>query len=196
MSNDRDPNYKNPGNAKVRLALFWATNYKINTAKQVVDYAEKLLREHNIGLDVYPGTTRTDDHTMNVGDDPVLPMMYSTLRAIADAKYVAKKYTSPDADKRLVVIFCEFKDLGHGLTILKRKPGETTGSLWEPYCLVSGNTGNDDSVLIHEIGHAAHNSGQHSPDPGHIMHEAPVLKARTIIDKIWVKIIARAGFVV
>lgn len=193
-SNDRDPNYKNPGTAKARLVLFWATNYKQDTSKQVLDYAEKLLGEHNIGMDVYPGRTRTDKFTIKTPDDPILPELYGVVRGVADALYIADKSKSIESDNRLAVFFCQFKDTGYGITVLKRKPNETTGSVWAPYCFVGSAVNSDNSTLIHEIGHAAHNSGQHSPDKGHIMFEASV-QPRTIIDKIWVQIIARAYFV-
>jgi hypothetical protein len=193
-SNDRDPNYKNPGTAKVRLAVFWATNYKSDTSKQVIDQAEKLLGQHNIGLDVYPGKTRTEKHTIKIGDDPILPVTYPVVRGVADAIFIGDKLKSIEDDKRLAVFFCQYKDLGLGITVLKRKPGETTGNPWAPYCFVGSAVDPDNSTLVHEIGHAAHNSGQHSPDKGHIMFEASVVQPRTIIDKIWVQIIARAYF--
>lgn len=194
MGDERDPNYKNPGAAKARLTLFWCTNYKIDTSKKVLDQAEKLLGEHNIGLDVYPGRTRTDKHTITVpADHLILPEEYNDLRLKAAAIFDDQK--TPDKRQRLPVFFCEFKDVGHGITVITKKPGDPSGSTWLPYCLVSGVIDNDNATLVHELGHAAHNSGVHSPDLGHVMHNAPAAKARTIIDKIWVQIYARGYYV-
>ncbi len=192
-SSDWDPSFKNPGLAKARLTLFWASNYKLNTAKTVLDYAEKLLGEHNIGFDIYPGRVRTDKHTIEVPDRPLLPEEYNDLRLKAGAIFDDQKST--DKRQRLPVIFCEFKDTGMGLTVLTRPPGTTTGSPWLPYCLVSGAIANDESVLIHEIGHAATNSPNHLPQLGNIMHEAPAKQKRTIIVKTQVQAIARSYFV-
>ncbi len=192
-SSDWDPNYKNPGAAKARLTLFWASNYKIDTSKTVLDYAEKLLAEHNIGFDVYPGKTRTDKHTIQVPDKLLLPEDYNDLRLKMGAIFDDQK--TADKRQRLPVIFCEFKDTGVGLTVLTRPVGTTTGSPWLPYCLVSGVINGDESVLIHEIGHAATNSPNHLPTPGNIMHDSPAKQKRTTIVKTQIQAIARCYFV-
>jgi hypothetical protein len=190
---DWDPNYKIPGAAKARLTVFWASNYKIDTAKKVLDQAEKLLGEHNIGFDVYPGKVRTDKHTIPVPDRPITPEEYNDIRLKMGAIFDDQKTT--DKRQRLPVLFCEFLDRGHGLTVLTRPAGAATGSTWLPYCLVSGVVDGDNSTLIHEIGHAATNSPNHLPQKGNIMHDAPSVMARNVIVKSQVQAIARAYFV-
>ena len=185
-----DPNYKNPGAAKARLTLFWASNYKIDTSKKLLDYAEKLLGEHNIGFDVYPGKARTDKHTIQVPDQLIKPEEYNDLRLKMGAIFDDQK--TGDKRQRLPVIFCEFLDRGHGLTVLMKPAGL---SPWLPYCLLSGVTDPDNSALIHEMGHAATNSPNHLPQKGNIMHDAPSVMARTTIVKTQVQAIARAYFV-
>jgi hypothetical protein len=195
MSNtsDWDPSYKNPGAAKARLTLFWASNYKIDTSKKVLDQAEKLLAEHGIGLDVYPGRTRTAAHTIEVPDRPVNPEEYNDIRlkmgAVFDDQKIAGKR------QRLPVIFCEFKYPGYGLTILTKPAGATDGSPWLPYCMISGVIDPDNSTLIHEIGHAGTGSPNHSPQKGNIMFESSAVQARITIVKAQVQAIARAYFV-
>jgi len=195
MSNgsDWDANYKNPGSAKARLTLFWASNYKIDTSKKVLDQAEKLLSEHNIGFDVYPGKTRTDKHTIQVPDRPLNKEEYNDLRLKAGAIFDDQK--TADKRQRLPVIFCEFLYPGNGLAVLTKPPSEKEGSTWLPYCLVSGVIDPDNSTLIHEIGHAATNSPNHLPQKGNIMHESSAIMARTTIVKTQVQAIARAYFV-
>lgn len=192
-SSDWDPNYKNPGLAKARVTLFWASNYKIDTAKKVLDQAEKLLSEHGIGFDVYPGKTRTDKHTIQVPDRPINTDEYNDLRLKAGAIFDDQK--TADKRQRLPIIFCEFKYPGNGLTILTRPAGSDDGSPWLPYCLISGLADPDSSTLIHEIGHAATNSPNHLPQKGNIMHESPVIMSRTTIVKTQVQAISRAYFV-
>lgn len=192
MSNDRDPNYKNPGSAKVRVTLFWCTNHTPDISKKQLDYAEKLLAEHNIGFDVLPGKARTDKHTITVPDRPLLPEEYEGLRHKVAAIFDDQKTT--DKRQRLPVIFTQVKDWGNAITVITKKPEEATGSTWLPYCLIGSSSDSDLSPVIHEIGHAAHNSRVHSPDKGHIMHEAAAVTPRTIIDRLWVGIIARAYF--
>jgi hypothetical protein len=190
---DWDPNYKNVAAVKARLTLFWASNYKIDTAKKVLDQAEKLLGEHNIGFDVYPGKIRTDKHTIQVPDRPIMPDEYNDLRLKMGAIFDDQKTT--DKRQRLPVLFCEFKYSGNGLTVLTKPPSEKEGSTWLPYCLISGVIDGDNSTLIHEIGHAATQSPNHLPQKGNIMHESPVVQARTTIVKTQVQAIARAYFV-
>ncbi len=194
MSNsDWDANYKSPGAAKARLTLFWASNYKIDTAKKVLDQAEKLLGEHNIGFDVYPGKFRTAKHTIQVPDRPINKEEYNDLRLKMGAIFDDQKTT--DRRQRLPVLFCEFLYPGNGLTVLTKPPSEREGSTWLPYCLVSGVIDADSSTLIHEIGHAATGSPNHLPQKGNIMHDAPSVMARTAIVKTQVQAIARAYFV-
>jgi hypothetical protein len=69
------------------------------------------------------------------------------------------------------------------------------GSTWLPYCMVRGAIDADNSTLIHEIGHAATNSPNHLWQKGNIMHESPVIQARTTIVKTQVQAIACAYFV-
>jgi hypothetical protein len=44
-----DPNYRNPGLAKVRLTLFWASNYKIDTASALTQSGDS---QHALGVRV------------------------------------------------------------------------------------------------------------------------------------------------
>jgi hypothetical protein len=189
---DWDPSFKQPGALKARLTLFWASNYKVDTSKKVLDYAEKLLGEHNIGFDVYPSKTRTDKHTIKLPDELVQKEQYNDLRCQMAKIYDDQK--TGDKRQRLPVLFCEFKYPGYGLTVLTKPQGAAEGSTWLPYCLISGNIDNDPSALIHELGHAAMGSN-HLPTLGNIMHDAPSKQARTTIVKSQVQAFSRVYYI-
>ncbi len=190
---DWDPNYKVPGALKARLTVFWGSNYTVDKSKQTLDYAEKLLGEHGIGFDVYPGKTRTDKHTIKT-PDLVMPEDYNNLRLQMGAVFDDQK--TGDKRQRLPVLFCQFKYMGNGLTVLRKGAGDPdSASPWLPYVLIGLDPDIDNSALIHEIGHAAMESRQHSTTKGHIMHDSPAAQTRNIIVKPIVQIIARSYFV-
>jgi hypothetical protein len=174
---DWDPNYKAPGALKLRLSLFWGSNYTVDKSKEIVEYAGKLLGEHGIGLDVYPGKTRTDAHTIKTSDI-VMPEEYNDLRLKMGAVFDDQK--TADKRQRLPVLFCQFKQWGNGLTVLRKGTGDPdSASPWPAYVLIGMNADPDYSNLIHEIGHAAMESRQHSLTKGHIMHDAPSVQRAT-----------------
>jgi len=184
---DWDPDYKLPGNKVVNLCLFWATNYKINSSLKTIEQAEKRLKEHNIGINIYPSRNYTKSHIIDVGDEAIPPQDYDKLRRKAAAVFDDQKTT--DKIQRLPIIFCEFVARGYGLTVLRGK-----NSSWLAYCLVSQTLNQDYSTLIHEIGHAAANNGQHSPQKSNFMHESSYPE-RTIMVKAQIQLLARAYFV-
>jgi len=190
---DWDPNYKAPGSLKARITVFWGSNYAKDTSKQILDYTEKLLAEHGIGFDVYPGKTKTDKHTIKTSD-LVMDTEYNDLRLKMGAVFDDQK--TADKRQRLPVLFCQYKEWGNGLTVLRKGPGDPeNASPWLPYVLIGMNADPDYSNLIHEIGHAALESRQHSTTKGHIMHDAPSVQTRNVIVKPVVQAIARSYFV-
>ncbi len=192
-ASDWDPNFKAPGAPKARITVFWASNYKVDTSKKIIDYAEKLLAEHNIGLDVYPGKTRTDKHTIKTSD-LIMPEEYNAIRLQMGAVFDDQK--SGDKRQRLPVLFCQFKEYGNGITVLRKGPGDPENtSPWLPYCLIGQNADPDYSNLIHEIGHAANETRAHLTTKGNIMHDAPTVQTRDTIVKTQVQVITRAYFV-
>jgi hypothetical protein len=193
MKADRDPNYKVPGSLKARLTVFWGSNYTLDKSKMFLDYAEKLLAEHGIGFDVYPGKTRVDKHVIKTSEI-VQPEEYNDLRNQMAKIYDDQK--TGDKRQRLPVLFCQNKASGDGYTVLTKGPGDPeNASPWLPYVLIGMGSTVDESNLIHEIGHAANQDRQHSPDKGEIMHESPAIVKRTIINKTQMVKISRAYFV-
>jgi hypothetical protein len=188
-----DPNYKHPGALKARLTLFWGSNYKVDKSKEIVEYAEKLLAQHGIGMDVYPGKTRTDKHTIKI-PDLVETTEYNDYRLKMGAIYDDQK--TGDKRQRIPVFFCQYRERGNGFTVLTKGPGDPeNASPWLPYIFISMNADPDYSNLIHEIGHAANQNRQHSTTEGNIMHDAPAKKTRDTIVKAQVQVIAKAYFV-
>jgi hypothetical protein len=193
MKADRDTNYKVPGALKARVTVFWGTNYTIDKSKMFLDYAEKLLAEHGVGFDVYPGKTRTEKHTIQT-PDIVQPGAYGELRDQMAKIYDDQK--TGDKRQRLPVLFCQFKDSGEGFTVLTKGMGDPdSASPWLPYVLIGMSSSPDESNLIHEIGHAANQDRQHSPDEGEIMYPSAALVKRSKIDKTQMVRIQRAYFV-
>jgi hypothetical protein len=190
---DNANDYKVPGALKARVTLFWGSNYSVDKSKAIVDYTEKMLAEHGIGLDVYPGKARTDKHTIQTSDI-VQPEEYEDLRGKMAAIYDDQK--SGDKRQRLPVLFCQFKEMGNGLTILKKGMGDPqSASPWLPYVLIGMSADPDNSNLIHEIGHAANQNRQHSTTLGQIMNDAPSVCPRDKINKSQLLVIARSYFV-
>jgi hypothetical protein len=193
MKSDRDPNYKVPGALKARVTVFWGSNYSLDKSKMMLDYAEKLLAEHGIGFDVYPGKTRTDKHTIKTPE--IIPAGEYEPWRLQMAKIFDDQKTA-DKRQRLPVFFCQFKDAGDGFTVLTKGPGDPeNASPWLPYVFIGMSSAPDESNLIHEIGHAANGNRQHSLDAGEIMHASPAVTKRTKINKTQVVNISRAYFV-
>lgn len=142
--------YKHPGNIKVRLTFFWASNSTSDPAKTLADKAAALLGEHGMGIDVYPSMTKTAAHTLPFQEKLYLDDHALELRHKAHGVFQDKK-------PRLPVIFCPFRGEGGG----GDGPCSTNGMClkgtnWLPFVLINSELMSPDNVtLLHEIGHAA-----------------------------------------
>lgn len=193
-----DPNYKAPGNKKVRLTLFWLSNYTIDTWEQAIAKTKKLLAEHGLGLDVYPAS-RSAAHTITIPGDSTRLLVrdettnqddFNWMRLEAGRIFDDQK--TGDKRQRLPVFFCEFKDPAHGLTVLR---GKLSG--WLPYCMVSGVLCGDKSTLVHEIGHAAGlNHLQNPKDLPKRNFMDYVTQERDLMYKAQVQVLEKAYFVI
>jgi LysM repeat protein len=189
-----DTNYRHPGGLRIRLTLFWVTNCMNmgSAAGPLLDRAEKLFRDHGLGLDVYPSRQPTAQHTIQtpanvVSAGGVMINQPPDFNHWNEVRYEASRrfddQQTPGRRQRLPVIFCEFKYPSSGVTVI--------GSPWPAYVLVSGNLAPDRGTLAHEIIHAA-GFGPHIPRPKNIMAETT--DAREEIYRMHVEMVARAYF--
>lgn len=177
--------YKHPGALKARVTLFWLENYKKDTTKQVVDKCESMLKEHGIGLDVYPSRTIDAKFIIPFKKELALPDDYNDIRCQAAKIYDDQKTASKL--QRFPVIFGEFKGASSGIT--------TQRDNWLPYCFISGHIASDAVELIHEMIHAAGTPlhlAETKTGPKNVMEDNPT---RTTVYKSQVQLLARAYFV-
>lgn len=147
MSDEGRLDYKLPGNKKVNLALFWATNFFGTKDGSVLEKAETMLGEHNIGLNCWPTTKRkTSGQTFDFGGNLIQREQYSSIyRTLSGACEATNKR------QYLIILFCQFQYPANGLTI-------TDGPMLcfrTPMVFVSPTPGADLVTLLHEVGHAA-----------------------------------------
>ncbi len=187
-------NYVQPGNLKIRLALFWVTNcYGLDSCSEpVLAKAEQLFLQHGLGMDIYPSRSRTAAHTIDTPPNVVAsgnllinsPPAYNHFnetRLEVSRRFDDQK--TSDRRQRLPIIFCEFADPAKGITVV--------GSPWLPYVLMSGNLAADRATLAHEIIHAA-GCGEHIPRFENVMAESGA--GRTEIYRRHVEAVAKAYF--
>ncbi len=146
MSDEGRQDFVLPGDKKVNLALFWATNFFGDKDTFVLDKAESMLKEHGIGLSCWPSSKlKTADNTFDFGSGLIRQEQYSQIYlTLAEAANKAGKRQS------LYVLFCQFMGLANGVTI-------SNGPMLcfrTPMVFVAPTPGNDGVTLLHEAGHA------------------------------------------
>ncbi len=170
MSDEGSTTYTQPGNLRIRLGLFWVSNYFGGTDQLVLRRSEEMLSEHGLGLDLWPSRTRTDQSVLQFGDRLVEREDYDSLRSRA-----AAILSDAGKDKYLPVLFCQFRYTANGLTVW-----DTQLLCWViPMCLVSPTVAGDNVTLLHEVGHAAglgHDKTSTDPKSRNFMHEAETRK--------------------
>ncbi|HYT93467.1 MAG TPA: hypothetical protein VEL76_32415 [Gemmataceae bacterium] len=142
--------YVHPGNVKVRLMLFWTSNADSDPSQRLVAAADKLLKEHGLGLDVRPGvpkqaaTTLPYSRVVLTGNDDQV----KEVRQLADTALGG-------AQSILPVIFCPFGEV-KGATSWSTN-GVTFKDLGSPtFVFINSKVQSADGLtLLHEIGHAA-----------------------------------------
>lgn len=129
-----------PNRTRLRVCFFWTIGGD-NFAPQYVTKANQLLDEHNLELDVCPGTARS-----RVLDWPFVVGTEDDARAVRGLAHTAH----PDHNGRLPVIFCRLSTPEPAWTV--RSP-----PTWPlAYVLISSEQRTADWVsLLHEMGHAA-----------------------------------------
>ncbi len=147
MGDEGRLDYVVPGDKKVNLALFWATNFFGDKDKVVIDKAESMLKEHGVSLICWPSSKlKTADNTFDFGSEQIRREQYTDIyRKLADAAGKASKRQS------LYVLFCQYMGLSNGTTVFE---GPMT-CFRTPMVLISPTPGNDGATLLHETGHAA-----------------------------------------
>jgi hypothetical protein len=179
-----ETDYVVPGNKIVRLTLFWGTNYTSESYKDALKTAADMLKQHGVGLDIYPGSQRTPAHVIDTGDGLLLPDQYNDVRLKAAA--IFDDQADPPYKQRLPVIFCEFKDAAHGVTT-------TGGGNWLKFCLIGGVINTDKVTLLHEMGHA---SGlPHLTTGGGVRNFMEEADGRTVMHKAQLQTFANGYFV-
>ena len=182
---DWDTDYVLPGNKRLRLALFWVTNYGKHNADDVIDKAETMLGKHGIRLDIYPSRKQTKEFTIEYDEKiQAKNSHYNWVRGEAAKIFDDQKTASKK--QRLPVFLCDFVYPGFGLTI-KSTP-------WPYFCFVRPFPSSDKITLIHEIGHAAGISGhlaERKKKHKNFMDETP---KRSVMYKAQIQKISRAYF--
>lgn len=185
MSDEGSTTYVLPGNLRVRLGLFWVSNYFGATDQLVLRRAEEMLNVHGLGLDIWPSRTRTDQTVLQFEDRLVEREDYGSLhdRATAILSDAGKK-------KYLPVLFCQFRYTASGLTVW-----DSQLLCWViPMCLVGPTVAGDNVTLLHEVGHAAgldHDKTSTDPKNRNFMHEA---ETRTTMMKWQIQKMASAFY--
>jgi hypothetical protein len=142
---DRNPpgwdewhNYKHPGSVTLRLTVFKTTGMSKDFVTRYIQVAEKMLKEHGLGLDVYTHPTALRWTTPLQTRDQVLD-----LRMLAHQAY-------QDTRPRLPVIFAPMHYSTHST-------GQTFSDTdWPPFTIINSEEESQDGVtLLHEMGHAA-----------------------------------------
>jgi hypothetical protein len=146
MSDQGSTTYRHPGNTRVRLALFWASNYSGGTDLFVIRRAKEMLEEHGLGLALWPAPSRTSQTALSVPDRLVEREDYDGVHDRAADILSAASVTG-----HLIVIFCQFRYPASGLTV----ENTSTRCLKHPFCLVGQTVSGDNVTLLHEVGHAA-----------------------------------------
>jgi hypothetical protein len=140
--------YKHPGNQKVRLSAFWASTVSTDPSTRYFEVAEKMLKEHGLGLDIAPGRVKMASNTLAYGEQIYLESQADDLRKLAEGAGAVE-------GNRLIVIFVPFKSAVGNETdvnglVRRDMPG------FKPFVLINTNHMSADGVtLLHEIGHAA-----------------------------------------
>jgi hypothetical protein len=166
MSDQGSTTYRQSGSTKVRLALFWATNYFGNTDLFVIRRTKEMLEEHGLGLTLWPGSTKASQTTLTVPDRLVERADYDDLHDSA-----AEILSDSGVKGHLIVIFCQFRYTANGLTI----SDTPTRCLTRPFCLISPTVSSDNVTLLHEVGHAGgldHDTTTSKQSSRNFMHEA------------------------
>lgn len=177
--------YKHPGSARVRLALFWLSNYFGQNDVEQVKRADTLLIEHGLALDPWPAAARTELTTLKFADRLVEREDYEDLRTRIDTLM-----TAAGKGAWLPILFCQFRFTSNGLTT-----SDTATKCWPtPFCLVGPTAGGDNVTLLHEVGHAAglgHDTTSTNILTRNFMHEA---NTRTTLYRWQVEKLAQAFF--
>ncbi len=146
--------YKHPGEMKVRVTFFWASNITNDIMPALSEKAEMMLKEHGLGLDVYPARARTEAHVIRFQETIYLREHAEQLRMACHQIY-------QDTRPRLPVICCQGSGALHAR-------GQTFMNLggWLPFVLIYCNEPAPDRVtLLHEIGHAANSRDSETDRP-------------------------------
>src|SRR4051794_24861742 len=190
---DEVNNYKQPGDLKVRLTLFWAASVKSDPAKRLVDVATRMLKEHGIGIDVYQTSLKTP--AMTLPGDRSMPAMSDEFDAYANVLRHQCHQIYQDARPRLPVIFVPFSGARGG------EPCDVNGVCmknkgWMSYVIINSDlTSKDGVTLLHEIGHAADLGHQGTGTSDAVENFMNYGENRTNMTAIQVKAIAKGYFV-
>jgi hypothetical protein len=137
--------YKHPTKRKIQCCFFWTSNTTKNNAPAYVAGANKLLHEHNLVLDICPGTEKIAERTL-LFNEMVNTSHEEELRNLAHKNHYH--------EGRIPVIFCRFAGpVGAN--------SDTNGYVvrlenWLSFILINVDNDSADSVtLLHEIGHAS-----------------------------------------
>jgi hypothetical protein len=137
--------YKYPVKRKLQCCFFWTGNAIKNNAPDYVTGANKLLKEHNLLLDVCPSVNKVSERTLPF-NEMVNVSHEQELRNLAHKNHYH--------EGRIPVIFCRFMGpIG--------RDSDTNGYVvrlvnWLPFILINvDNNSADNITLLHEIGHAS-----------------------------------------
>jgi len=190
---DEVNSYKQPGDLKVRLTLFWAASVKTDPAKRLVDVATKMLKEHGIGVDVYQTSLKTS--AMTLPGDKSMSAMSDEFDAYANELRHQCHKIYQDARPRLPVIFVPFSGAKGG------EPCDVNGVCmknkgWMSYVIINSDlTSKDGVTLLHEIGHAADLPHQGKGTSDAVENFMNYGENRTTMTASQVKAIAKGYFV-
>jgi len=182
-SSDFDLDFKQPGNVRVRVTLFWVTNcVKMDSSPQtLIAKTEEIYAQHGLSLDIFPSKQRTEQHTIQFPDRLIEQEEFNAIRLEGHRRFDDQK--SADRRPRLPIFFCEFRDPANGLTI----KGD-----WLPYNFVSGVLTGDRATMAHEIVHAAGLEGHLRGNTKNLMAETT--HERSEMFKFQVQAVAKAYY--
>ena len=170
----------------MRVSAFWLTNYFGGLAALQFSRAEEMLREHGIGLGVWPARTTSPMTKLEFPDRVAEEDDYNELR-----RRVMESLAANGKSGTLPVIFAQYRFPSNGLTKFGSK-----GVLWPTPLVFMSPTGAADHVtLLHELGHATSLDHDHTSSGSTERNFMNETESRSTMMRWQIETIAKAYFV-
>ena len=145
MGDEGNLNYRHPTQVKLRIALFWLPNYFGGNYVGMLNTSEAILKEHNLGLSIWPSSAPHGKTKLDFSGDVVELADYEEIR-----QAIQSVLTAENRLNHLPIVFGQLRNSAYGITVT-----DTSSRCWKrPMCMLSPNYDGDYATLVHEAGHA------------------------------------------